>query len=187
MKVNLVGLFLFIVSTYTGCHLFRSAPLINVNVLFVPIISSGVPGSEFCSSPHVLTQVFNAQSLQAHFLDFQIYCSCRDYHTIAVSEIRLKPDSPFSVIATENYLLFRQDRETRREGGACLYLHESLSGYLVGSRPQANHPTAVYLFFEVSTGKDLLIAGVIFKPPNSRYNKELKSDICTHVPNYRNV
>ncbi|XP_033218169.1 trypsin-7-like [Belonocnema kinseyi] len=55
---------------------------------------------------------------------------------------------------------YKLDRDQRRGGGVCLYIHERLRGVQVGVGHPANYPTAEYLLIKVSLPQDSVVLRV---------------------------
>ncbi len=73
----------------------------------------------------------NANSLRAHIEQLRLFLAMQPLmHVIAVVETWLGPSIEDALVALDNYVILRRDRNTQG-GGVSLFVHKSLSSLLI--------------------------------------------------------
>lgn len=129
----------------------------------------------------------NAQSLRAHFIEFKDFFNIGFYDVIAVSETWLSPNVTSNLVELDDYNLFRNDRNTRRGGGVCLYIRKSFRCALVAESSESVYPTAEFLFLNMQSQRDSALVGVVYKPPNASFGNELENQIFSLIQWFNNI
>lgn len=128
----------------------------------------------------------NAQSLLAYFEDFKLYYYTIVVHVIGVSETLLKPSIISDVISLPDFVLYRNDRETKR-GGVGLYVHSSLKSKWVGRSTNSCEVRLEYIFVEIIGNHCKMLIRVVNNPPKSYNLSDFVSVLASKVPMYDNV
>lgn len=129
----------------------------------------------------------NAQSLNAHFDEFQQYFLDNFYHIIAVSETWLKPSFPSSQVSLTGYTFLRHDRADRTGGGVGMYIHDSLRAKVLLLSPHLDSPHLEYMFTEISSISSPLLYAVVYRPPRVPFDNLFESSLVQLVSSYTNV
>lgn len=120
----------------------------------------------------------NAQSIPAHLSDLLESFDSACINAVLVSETFLKPSLPSSFFPIPGYVLVRNDRTGKGNGGVAIYLKCNISYKVVCQSPSFYSASPEYLFLEVDFGSKVLL-GVVYCPPNittsNKYLDKLES------------
>lgn len=129
----------------------------------------------------------NAQSLVGNIDHFRTIFSQLNFHALLVSESWLVPSLPNALVDMPGYGIHRNDRTWKRGGGVAVYIRDDLEASLLASSDCANPERPEYMFLKVKLRDNIIVVGVVYKPPNVAFLSDLENIISLIVPEYQHV
>ena len=109
--------------------------------------------------------LINARSICNKLAILQVYVEHYKPAVIAIAESWADIHIPDSVLALNNYTLYRKDRVDRVGGGVLLYVHKTFCSTLVEDLTYGPYSESVWCEIHLHPGATTLI-GTIYRPPN---------------------
>ena len=131
------------------------------------------------SSGHINIGHINAQSLSPHMIDIQNTISTYNIHVMGISESWLTPESTSRSVNIHGYVLYRNDRKTKRGGGVAMYVSSTLKSRLVtvSDDGESYIRKPEFLGVEIFTKSYKILCVVIYNPPRTNSWSELLNSI----------
>lgn len=87
-------------------------------------------------------------------------------------------------ISINGYHVYRNDRPARRGGGVCLYISDHIKAKIIS---RSANTQIEYMFVRANFNNNVLLIGVIYRPPNAREITTLPDDAISTISRYKNV
>ena len=108
----------------------------------------------------------NFRSLNKNFIEFKHVMDNTDFDVFAGCETWLTKNTPKSRYLLENFNIFRCDRTHKRGGGLCIFVRSHYNCRKIKLPREENQIDLVeMLWVEITTKKDKIAVGVLYKPP----------------------
>ena len=128
----------------------------------------------------------NAQSLPAHFAEFQSIFGDSLLHSIFVSETWLSDSLPTSIVQLEGYTLYRRDRNGRRAGGCAIYVRNDIQARVLSMSNDTYVGETEFLILELKIKFQKLLVATVYRPPGNKFTN-FEDEISKLLPLYEHT
>lgn len=129
----------------------------------------------------------NAESLLAHWEEFQLIFVNSGAHIIGVSETFLKPDISSAAVDLDGYNIVRVDRQGKGRGGVATFVKRSLDYKIVLSSSNVYSNSPEYIFIEVGKNNSKVLIGVVYSPPKANNISLVFLELAKIIGDYESI
>jgi hypothetical protein len=133
---------------------------------------SNCPSNDIIIS-NFLVMYTNISSLMAEVPSFQAYLQNTSPACVLLTETWLSSPINNSILGINNYLLFRDDRQSRGDGVAILLKKSILHSYNI-NKLNIKVPHIESLFLQLREGNTTVTLGCVYRPPDTSQEDDIK-------------